>query len=152
MQRHLVGIALALLVAAPAAASTPAENAMFAWADKCPSTAMGAGIYQGEGVESVTVGAKTVVRVRTRSATPAAATETLWMLGEGCRAVGLVQEAPTAGGPRIAGFVVAKDGGAPKADEQATLLAWAGKTDAWRAVEKAPAGAVCPCAEIAAAP
>lgn len=142
---------VALLVAAPAAASTPAENAMFAWADKCPATAMGAGIYQGEGVESVTVGTKTVIRVRTRSATPAATTETLWMLGESCRAVGLVQEAPTAGGPRIAGFIVAKEGGAPKPDEQATLLAWAGKTDAWRAADTAPAGAVCPCAEVPAA-
>lgn len=108
----------------------PAEKALLAWADRCPSTAMGAGLYDGEGAESVPFGRGTVLRVRTRSegASPTGSvTETVWMLGGSCRAVGLV-EAWAKGDPkRVAGFVVAKEKGAPRADEQAALLVWAGQ-------------------------
>jgi hypothetical protein len=52
-------------LAAPAAAS-PAEDALFRWADKCPSTAMQAGIYRNAGVDQLSVAEKAVFRVRTR--------------------------------------------------------------------------------------
>lgn len=120
-------------LAAPAAAS-PAEDALFRWADKCPSTAMQAGIYHNAGVEQLSVAEKAVFRVRTRDEGAAGlVTEAVWLVGDGCRAVGLTREAPKGGGPRKIRFVVAKDGGAPRADEQATLLAWAAEVP-WAAV------------------
>ncbi|MES2645056.1 MAG: hypothetical protein V4850_36555 [Myxococcota bacterium] len=123
----------------------PAERALFAWADKCPSTAMGAGLYEGEGAESVPLGAGNVLRVRTRSegASPTGSvTQTVWMLGGECRAVGLVEQWGKGDGDptRHVGFVVAKEGGAPRADEQAVLSGWAGQR-VWDATKPAHAAA-----------
>jgi hypothetical protein len=56
---------------------------------------------------------------------------TLWMLSDGCRAVGLVRlgDADTQPGIAHVGFVVAKEGGGPTAAEQATLLTWAARRE-----------------------
>lgn len=121
-----------LLLAAVASAATPAENAFLKWADKCPATALGAGLYAGADHVTVTLGERTLHRLRVVDEGPSPAsprTESLWMAAEGCRAIGYVEQGPKLGiEPRAAGFVVAKGGAPPTEAERALLLTWAGHT------------------------
>jgi hypothetical protein len=121
-----------LFVALAAAAPTP-ESSVYAWADKCPSTAISAGLYSGEAHMFATFAGSNVLRLTTKDAgaSPGGSfTETLWMLGEACRAVGLVEWGSKQGGTHLVSFVVAKEAGAPTAAEQVALLEWAGRV-AW---------------------
>lgn len=143
---------LLLLAAAHAgapSATTPAdpaaESAAFAWADKCPATAMQAGLYEGGGFARVKMGERTMIRFSSRAPAPKDIElrdqETTWMLGSDCRAVGLTRlGSERQGGTAHLGFVVAKEEGAPTAVEQAVLLSWAGKRD-WDATNPAHAAA-----------
>jgi hypothetical protein len=157
-----------ILFVATALAASSVESAVYAWADKCPSTAMRAGVYGGTEYAAVTVDGRTVYRLRSqepKGAHPSLEQSTLWMLSEGCRAVGLVRlggadEAPSGGvagggppapksGLSYVGFVVAKEGGVPTEAEQAMLLAWAGRREA---DPKDPARAAAAAALLAPAP
>ncbi|MDP2308769.1 MAG: hypothetical protein Q8P18_22295 [Pseudomonadota bacterium] len=105
------------------------EKPLFAWADRCPATAMAADLYSGAPLEvaSASHAGKPVLRVRFRASAGSATgthRESTWMLAEGCRAVALVRE--ETGAEHVIRFVVAKSAEAPSAEEQATLTAWAG--------------------------
>lgn len=108
---------------APSAAQ-PDERPLFAWADRCPSTAMEAGFYAGAvEVASATHAGKPVLRVRfLERAAAGTERQTTWMLAEGCRAVALVREG--SGREVVTSFVVTKSREAPSAEEQATLQGW----------------------------
>jgi len=119
---------LLLAAAAAAIAATPAENAFLRWADKCPATALGAGLYAGTDHVTVTLGERTLHRLTVRAEAADRLTETTWLAAEDCRAVGYVEAGPKRGGvdPRTAGFVVAKGGAPPDDAERALLLSWVG--------------------------
>lgn len=116
-------------VTATVPAAPPDERPLFAWADRCPSTAMAAALYTGRATEvtSAQHAGKAVLRVRFQASAGSPRgthRETTWMLLEGCRAVAIVRE--DTGPDAVTGFVVAKATEAPSADEQATLMGWLG--------------------------
>ncbi len=175
LDRLVVSLLLASVTASPALAATPppGERALFAWADRCPSTAMNAGLYAaGARIEEATSEGRAVLRVHLRDTSVTPATDMTWLLGEGCRAVGIVRADAAPGRARAVGFVVAKEAVAPTAAEQATLLEWAGfvgggqpgtlvspvegKPNApsppvtWKSADAGPSGTACPCWEAVA--
>jgi hypothetical protein len=151
--RYATPVPLLSLFSSVALAASSAEPAVYAWADKCPSTAMRAGVYTGRDFAAVSSGGRTVHRFRSdqpKGGDLLRAQSTLWMLMDSCRAVGLVRLGDPELQPGLAhlGFVVAKDGGVPTEAEQATLLAWAGM----RAVDPADPSHAVAAAALAAPP